>query len=53
MKEKIYWIVKELMELGMDETEIIDFFQECIDEVKKTNKQSTDEKIRNYERNKI
>lgn len=35
MKEKIYWIVKELMESGMDETEIIDFFQECIDEVKK------------------
>jgi len=35
MKERIYWLVIELMESGMAETEIINFFQECIDEVKK------------------
>jgi len=34
-KERIHWIIIELLQSGMEETEIINFFQECIDEVKR------------------
>lgn len=36
-KARVEWIVFELIQSGMDEIEVKNFFQECIDKVKKEN----------------
>ena len=34
-RARVEWIVSELIQIGKEEDEIVDFFQECIDKVKK------------------
>lgn len=36
-RTRVEWIVFELIQFGMEEDEITNFFQECIDKVKKEN----------------